>query len=126
MPKISGATATAQETVIQEQSHQDIINMPSMHLPHSLDDVNRGSLSAAQSEYFTQLAQANDLNLNVSTGQTTFLSVMNSQVLINTFKYIARYPAIMVINLHFTFGSLKGRRSIVLEYHRLLKYHRLL
>lgn len=74
---------TAQETVIQEQSHQDIITMPSMHLPHSLDDVNRGTLSAAQSEYFTQLAQqANDLNLNVSTGQTTFLSVMNSQVLI--------------------------------------------
>ncbi|XP_011503850.1 PREDICTED: protein lingerer isoform X3 [Ceratosolen solmsi marchali] len=69
-----------QENIIQEQSCQSHKNIASIHLPHSLDNMNRGSLSAAQSEYFTQLSQQSSDCLNVNSGHNTFLNVPQRQI----------------------------------------------
>ena len=58
-----------------------------MHLTHSVDEVKSESLSAAQSDYLNQLTQKTADCLSTVSGQSSFLSVINSQVRIEESFY---------------------------------------
>lgn len=81
LPKLSEIPPIQQQTLIQQsQQQQPVLNLPTMQLSQQPNAISGGVLTAAQTQYLTQLTQQTSENLKAA-GQTTFSSSISNQVI---------------------------------------------
>lgn len=71
-----------QQTLIQQQpqQQQQQPRLPTMQLSQQPSAISSGVLTAAQTQYLTQLTQQTSENLKATSGQTSFSSSITNQV----------------------------------------------
>lgn len=85
LPKLSDMSTMQQQSLIQQQPPQQqqqpqpVLSLPTMQLSQQPSAISSGVLTAAQTQYLTQLTQQTSENLKAA-GQTSFASTMSSQV----------------------------------------------
>lgn len=81
LPKLSEIPPIQQQTLIQQtQQQQPILTLPAMQLSQQPNAISGGVLTAAQTQYLTQLTQQTSENLKAA-GQNTFSSSISNQVI---------------------------------------------
>lgn len=81
LPKLSEIPPIQQQTLIQQtQQQQPILSLPAMQLSQQPNAISGGVLTAAQTQYLTQLTQQTSENLKAA-GQNTFSSSISNQVI---------------------------------------------
>lgn len=83
LPKLSDMSTLQQQSLIQpqqQQAQQQVLGLPTMQLSQQPSAIS-GVLTAAQTQYLTQLTQQTSENLKAA-AQTSFSSSMSSQVYI--------------------------------------------
>lgn len=102
----------------QSQTAQHpVLSMPTMQLNQQTNAVSSGALTAAQTQYFTQLTQQSNETLKTA-GQASYSSTISSQVFKLRFifhLFQVKEGTNLIIAM---FSSHKGKRSNDLEFHR--------
>lgn len=81
LPKLSEIPPIQQQTLMQQtQQQQPILSLPAMQLSQQPNAISGGVLTAAQTQYLTQLTQQTSENLKAA-GQNTFSSSISNQVI---------------------------------------------
>ncbi|XP_015433940.1 PREDICTED: protein lingerer isoform X2 [Dufourea novaeangliae] len=79
LPKLSEIPQIQQQSLIQQsQQQQPVLNLPTMQLSQQPNAMTGGVLTAAQTQYLTQLTQQTSENLKAA-GQTAFSSSISNQ-----------------------------------------------
>lgn len=80
--KLSEIPTIQQQALIpqQAQQQQTVLSLPTMQLSQQPNAISGGVLTAAQTQYLTQLTQQTSENLK-TTGQSSFPSSITNQVL---------------------------------------------
>lgn len=81
LPKLSEIPPLQQQTLIQQTQQQPpVLSLPTMQLSQQPNAISGGVLTAAQTQYLTQLTQQTSENLKAA-GQATFSASISSQVI---------------------------------------------
>lgn len=80
---MSDMSTMQQQSLMQQQPPQQqpqpVLSLPTMQLSQQPSAISSGVLTAAQTQYLTQLSQQSSENLKAA-GQTSFASTISSQV----------------------------------------------